>query len=216
MFVAWSSAEPPTLGGGLISHPLLSFEAHMPCLCKSTLGQVIAIIAIGSAIGIADSLARPVKLTREAPPPIIPTPATPNSNPPSPIPTPAAAPTFVFATEADLKSKPGQITVAAAKALFDQQAIFIDARKLDPYKLDHVKGAFRMAEEDFQFGNPPMLAAIPRDATLVVYCSGGNCDESEQVAKLINGAGYQKVYVMHDGIPGWLAMSYPSEKGEGQ
>ena len=61
-----------------------------------------------------------------------------------------------------------------------------------------------------------MLAAIPRDATLVVYCNGGNCDESEQVAKLINGSGYQKVYVMHDGIPGWQAMGYPSEEGEGQ
>lgn len=193
----------------------------MLCLCKSTLSQVVAILAIGSAIGIADSFARPVRLTREAPPPIVipaqpTTPPTTPSNPQAPASTKAAAPTFVFATEADLKSKPGQITVAQAKALFDQQAVFIDARKLDPYKLDHVKGAFRMAEEDFQFGNPPMLAAIPRDATLVIYCSGGNCDESEQVAKLINGAGYQKVYVMHDGIPGWLAMSYPSEKGEGQ
>lgn len=204
----------------------------MPCLCKSTLGQIVAIVALGSALGIADSIARPVDLSkREAPPPI-PTPASTHTTSTTPTPstnqttstpgsTPAAVPapaatSFVFATEADLKSKPGQITVAQAKALFDQQAFFIDARKLEDYRKDHVKGSYRMAEADFQFGNPPMLAAIPRDATLVVYCNGGNCDESELVAKMINGAGYQKVYVMHDGIPGWLAMSYPSEKGDGQ
>ena len=140
----------------------------------------------------------------------------PHPPPPPPPPPAATAPAFVFATEADLKSKPGQITVAQAKALFDQQAFFIDARKAEHYTLAHIKGAYRMAEADFQFGNPPMLAAIPRDATLVVYCSGGNCDESEQVAKLIGFSGYKRVYVLHDGLPGWQAMNYPIETGEGQ
>ncbi len=187
----------------------------MLCSCKSILSQVLIISAIGTAIGIADSIARPITLTRPAPPPplINNNQSTTTTTPTTP---PTANPAFVFTTEADLKSKPGQITVAQAKSLFDQQAFFIDARKLEDYRKGHVKGSFRMAEADFQFGNPPMLAAIPRDATLVVYCNGGNCDESEQVAKLINGSGYQKVYVLHDGIPGWQAMGYPSETGDGQ
>jgi rhodanese-related sulfurtransferase len=190
----------------------------MACSCNSIFSQVLIIAAIGTAIGVADSFARPVTLSRPKPP----DPPFGNGGqtgeavtprPPQPAPNSSA---FVFATEADLKSKPGQITVAQSKALFDQQAFFIDARKLEEYRKGHVKGSYRMAEADFQFGNPPMLAAIPRDATLIVYCNGGNCDESEQVAKLINGSGYQKVYVMHDGIPGWQAMGYPSEEGEGQ
>jgi rhodanese-related sulfurtransferase len=189
----------------------------MSCSCNSIISQTLAIIIIGGAIGIADSLARPVTLTRAAPPPIeIPKPADPKS-PPTQTPIaapPTANPAFTFTKKEALPT--GHITVEDAKALFDNQAFFIDARKLEAYQEGHVKGSYRMAEADFQFGNPPMLAAIPRDATLVVYCSGGHCDESEQVAKLINGSGYQKVYVMHDGIPGWQAMGYPSEKGDGQ
>ena len=44
---------------------------------------------------------------------------------------------------------------------------------------------------------------IPRSSVLVVYCSGGDCDESEAVARMLTGSGYKSTYVMHDGIPGW-------------
>jgi rhodanese-related sulfurtransferase len=181
------------------------------CACNSILRQIIVIVAIGSAIGIADSYIRPVDLSKRK----VPDPPVGPSNGGGSTPTP---PTnyakFVFTKEADLQ--PGQITVEQAKSLFDEQAFFIDARKPEPYQLGHVKGAYRMAEADFQFGDPKMLALIPRDSTLVVYCSGGHCDESELVARLLTNSGYKKVYVLRDGFPGWDAMGYPSEKGEGQ
>lgn len=194
----------------------------MPCLCKSILGQAFAIIAIGAAIGAADAFAvRPITLTREAPPdppikPIVkpsekPT-EKPVEKPLTPAPVPAATTTFKQTPKADLP--PGQITIDEARALYDQQATFIDSRKLDPYKLGHVKGAWRMELTDFSAGDPQILALIPRSSVLVVYCSGGHCDESEAVARMLTGSGYKSTYVMHDGIPGWTALGHPVTTGE--
>ena len=55
-------------------------------------------------------------------------------------------------THASFRKRPGE-------------TLFIDARKLEEYRKGHVKGSYRMAEADFQFGNPPMLAAIPRGSS---------------------------------------------------
>ncbi len=190
----------------------------MPCLCKSMLGQAVAIIAIGAAIGTADAFAfRPISLTREAPPPLNANPdqKTPKQSPPvMPPPTVPAPIAFKETSKTELANKPGQITVTEARALFDQQATFIDARKLDPYKLGHVKGAWRLELSDFDAGDPQFLALIPRSSVLVVYCSGGHCDESEAVARMLTGSGYKSTYVMHDGIPGWTALGHPVTTGE--
>lgn len=197
----------------------------MPCLCKSPLGQAIAIIALGAAIGVADAFAlRPITLTREVPPPPpiksndkpidkpVEKPVTPVT--PVPVPTPGTplAAAFRQTPKADLS--PGQITIDEARNLFDQQATFFDARKLEPYKLGHVRGAWRLELSDFGAGDPPFLAMIPRSSVLVVYCSGGHCDESEAVARMLTGSGYKSTYVMHDGIPGWTNLGHPVTTGE--
>ena len=222
MIVAWPQSELPTLGGGFIfPTPTTSFHrGHMPCLCKSMLGQAFAIVAIGAAIGVADAFSfRPINLKREAPPllPLI-TFDPKTTTPPAPVAPPQTAPApapaaFKETPKTDF-DKPGQITVTEARALFDQQATFLDARKLDPYKLGHVKGAWRLELSDFDAGDPQFLALIPRSSVLVVYCSGGHCDESEAVARMLTGSGYKSTYVMHDGIPGWTALGHPVTTGE--
>lgn len=192
----------------------------MLCLCKSMLGQAAAITAIGAAIGAADAFAlRPISLSREAPPPLSTKPDPKTLQQPSPVVPPPIAATpasiaFKETSKSELADKPGQITITEARALFDQQATFIDARKLDPYKLGHVKGAWRMELSDFSAGDPQILALIPRSSVLVVYCSGGHCDESEAVARMLTGSGYKSTYVMHDGIPGWTALGHPVTTGE--
>lgn len=148
-----------------------------------------------------------------APPdkPAVPTPA-PASTPPASGATPQ--PGFEFTPKSALK--PGHITVEEARALFDAGSPFIDARKLEAYVEGHVEMAFRLDMNSFREGNPPQLALIPREAMVVVYCNGGQCDESEHVAEFLNGSGYKKVYIMHDGFPGWKAAGHPVQTGEPQ
>lgn len=110
----------------------------------------------------------------------------------------------------------GHITLDQAKAWHDQQAAtFVDSRKRESFIAAHIPGAYRIELHDFSQGDPQILAVIPRDGIVIVYCTGGNCDESEKVAQMLDGSGYKKVYVLHDGIPGWQAMGWPVETGPG-
>ena len=134
----------------------------------------------------------------------------------TPTPPPPVAPVGTTPIKPTPKGElpAGQITIDEARNLYDQQATFVDARKIDPYKLGHVKGAWRIELADFSAGDPPILAMFARDSVIVVYCSGGHCDESEAVARMLTGSGYRKVYVMHDGIPVWTDLGHPVVKGE--
>lgn len=206
-----------------------------PVLRSKILVQMAIIIALGFGIGVAQAIIKPVKLDRDAPPELppistgvqtrstqqpqpadpahstaVPAPAVPAANPANPT---SAAP-FKFSTKDDLKDKKGHITVEEAKGLFDAAATFIDSRKPEPFAAGHVKDAYRLELADFRNGDPPLLGLIPRDAYVVVYCSGGHCDESEAVAQMMDGSGYKKVYVMHDGFPGWQAAGHPVATGE--
>jgi len=126
--------------------------------------------------------------------------------------TPPAAPT---ATPPAALPK-GHITVPQAAALYDQQAFFVDSRRKDVYVAGHVAGAFRADMVSFKAGDPMWVRGLPKEMILVVYCDGGDCDESEHVAQLLNASGFNAVYVMHDGFPGWKDAGHPVETGEGQ
>ncbi len=136
------------------------------------------------------------------------------SSSPSPAPTGTAggATAFVPTKKSDLPE--GQITLVEAKQAFDAGAMFVDARKVEDFAAGHVENAIRIESDMFRHGDPPALGLIPRSAVVVVYCNGGHCDESENVAKFLSNSGYGKVFVMHDGFPGWKAVGYPFATGE--
>ncbi len=157
-----------------------------------------------------------------APAPVVPAPATPAPATPAPAaaqPTapasPAAAPAADFKPTPKDKLPTGHITLDDAKALFDAGASFIDSRRKELYEQSRVPGALRVELSDFSKGDPQALMLVPRDAFVVVYCNGGNCDESEKVAQMLNNSGYTKVYVLHDGLPGWVNMGWSTESGPG-
>ncbi len=201
----------------------------------------VLVIAIGGGIGLADLAIRneKVKLGRTVPPPPPPPlgrepeppvvkPVAPASNDGKPVEKPAmpdgeptvqpkADPAVTPPTPKAVASlPPGHITIEQGKALFDQNSIFVDARKSEVYAEGHVAGAFRADMASFKSGDPRWVANFPKDLTLVVYCSGGDCDESEHVAQLLEASGFKTIYVMHDGFPGWKAAGHPIETGEGQ
>src|SRR5262249_8548731 len=152
--------------------------------CKSILGQAIVIVLAGAVIGLADPRPRDIKLDRSTPPPPPAGGNQNNSNPAPPIPPADTA--FHPTQENDLPN--GHITLPRAKSLYASGSALIAARNKEKYAAGHIKGAFRISEEDFRAGDPAILAAIPRSSTLVVYCSGGKCDESEVVARFLDGS----------------------------
>jgi rhodanese-related sulfurtransferase len=177
-----------------------------------------------------------VLMDRPAPPPIedskpaqadtkpaetVETPAAPAANDTKPETTPSVEKPAAE-TKPQTQPKPsgelpqGHITVAQARALFDQNAFFVDARRKEVYAEGHIAGAFRADMESFKTSTPQWVSGLPKDMKLVVYCNGGDCDESEHVAQMLNASGFSAVYIIHDGFPGWKTAGHPIETGEGQ
>jgi 3-mercaptopyruvate sulfurtransferase SseA len=86
--------------------------------------------------------------------------AAPTATPPPASPAPSETP-----TPADDAPR---ITVEEAKKAFDEgKAFIIDARAEEAYKAEHIKGAVNIRHDNLD----AMLKQIPRDKTIIVYCS---------------------------------------------
>ncbi len=99
---------------------------------------------------------------------------------------------------------------------FQQGSIaFIDARDEQYYREGHIPGA---CEFDPYYPEKYFAAVLPvcRAAEqIVVYCNGGDCDDSESAAILLRDVGIanQKLFVYTGGIPEWITNGLPVEIG---
>ncbi len=155
----------------------------------------------------------PVVPDQAVPPPAAITPSAPSN---TGTPSPGAAPAAGDETLTPAQRSKGHITLAEAYTLFKSDtAYFIDTRKKSDYEEGHVKDAFGIPLSAFLGKSPKLVDAIDRSSPIVCYCIGGNCDESDEVAKNLNLMGYKNVYIMHAGFPGWKAAGYPIQTGPG-
>ena len=93
--------------------------------------------------------------------------------------------------------------------------VFIDARNEADYGQGHVPGAWLFdpyqPEKYFPAVVPPAQAAD----IIVVYCHGGDCDDSLSAATLLKqvGVSAEKMYVYGGGFGEWLILGQPVETG---
>lgn len=101
-----------------------------------------------------------------------------------------------------------EITGEAAAWLHARGAIFLDARRSKEFAEGHVSGArsFPVWEGAVVDGRVQELVAEGRDLTLpiVLYCSGGDCEDSHMLAQTLFGAGFENLLVYRDGFPDWV------------
>lgn len=94
--------------------------------------------------------------------------------------------------------------------------VFVDARNEQRYGSGHIPGAHLFnhyrADEHLAALLPVCLIA----EKVVVYCAGGDCEDSESAAGLLLNAGVspEKVFVYPGGVTGWMAAGLPLETGE--
>lgn len=194
-----------------------------------------ALALVGVVAGGLHSAFVPVSVVPEAPPPLPPlesppTPQTTSTTPPSiPVGT-QSSPSTPAASSATQKpasdsaaalAKPTgnsdiDITLAQAKALYDQGTMFVDARSAEEFAAKHIEGAVSLPLDAFSGGKrPEALDILDPGARVVIYCGGGDCHASHDVAIRLNAFGYKLCYVMKDGIPAWEAAGYPTMQGQG-
>jgi len=95
------------------------------------------------------------------------------------------------------------------------RVVFIDARDEQRYREGHIPGAYEFdpyrPEKYFDAVLPVCRAA----EQVVVYCNGGDCDDSETAAVLLRDIGIanQKLLVFGGGIMEWTTHNLPVETG---
>lgn len=106
------------------------------------------------------------------------------------------------------------ITLEQAKALYDaHQVLFIDTRPKEKFEESHIPSALHLSTEEF--GQPQeseVLKFLSASEPYILYCDGGDCDASENVATRLQSA-FPNYHILKDGFPAWQAAGYDVESG---
>jgi rhodanese-related sulfurtransferase len=105
-------------------------------------------------------------------------------------------------TETATAAAPKEIRYEQAKLLFDRKVLFIDARSAQHHAEGNIPNSINVDVQDFQ-ANIPKVITLPREHPVVVYCGGGNCDLSHELANNLAALGFQKVFVYTGGWEEW-------------
>lgn len=104
------------------------------------------------------------------------------------------------------------IDAARAKEMFDKGIVFLDARIESAFQDEHVAQAFWLNSKTF--GTPAAeeaMQVLDASQPVVIYCDGGDCDASKNLAILLQQAGFSKIYIFEAGFPDWKEHGFPVE-----
>jgi rhodanese-related sulfurtransferase len=106
--------------------------------------------------------------------------------------------------------------------LHSRGALFLDARRTSVFEEGHIAGArsFSVWEADIDDKVNALFGerSDPREQNLpiVIYCSGGACEDSHMLAQKLWAIQFNNVYVYKDGFPDWQNRGGAVRTGSGQ
>jgi rhodanese-related sulfurtransferase len=142
--------------------------------------------------------------------------------PTTPVPAPASgvSPASPSATAKTFPPHPDRASVEIstddAEVLYNQQRLFLDARRSSVYADGHVAGArsFPVWESDIADRVKAFFEeGLDQNAPIVIYCSGGDCEDSHMLAEKLYMVGFNALFVYKDGFPAWQKRGLPVTKG---
>lgn len=90
-------------------------------------------------------------------------------------------------------------------------AMLIDARSESVHKEAHILGSINIPEENLPDSLMEYQEFLPRDLLMIVYCGGGNCDQSVTVLEMMDGLGFEKLGLYKEGWEDWQAKEFPTD-----
>ncbi|MBU6412269.1 MAG: hypothetical protein KGS45_02245 [Planctomycetes bacterium] len=200
-------------------------------MLKTTLLRVAIIVACAAGLGLADQWRRPVKLALDPNTPVVP--VAPPSTTPSNSQNTSGSNTSATgnpATTSNQNSTPPansanpetppkpqgpNVTLAQAYDFWNQGVTFLDARTKAEYLTGHIRGAKLLDPNEFTSDESrAIIATLHPSLPLVIYCGGGDCHASENLAIFLQQAGYQQLHILHEGYPAWKNAGYDITAGE--
>ena len=108
----------------------------------------------------------------------------------------------------------GVLSLAEFRSIFaSKQDIILDARPEVFYEMGHIPTALSLPRDDFEksYQKLKMIMEIDKGRSLIVYCSGNSCEDSELVRQALMHLGYTKVFRFRGGWSDWTAAGLPIE-----
>ncbi|MDY0040034.1 MAG: rhodanese-like domain-containing protein [Desulforhabdus sp.] len=106
------------------------------------------------------------------------------------------------------------ISMQEAEAFFyAEAALFIDARSPELYAEGHIAGARNLPWEQFDSRADEVMSDIGRDAIIITYCDGENCNLSKELSLALLDRGYTNVRVLVNGWTLWQENALPITTG---
>jgi len=100
--------------------------------------------------------------------------------------------------------------------LFQRKATIFDARRSSVYAEGHIPGSrsFSVWEADIDDKVKDLLSeGLDPEAPVVIYCTGGHCEDSHMLAEKLYKIGFNGALVYKDGFPDWQKRGSPVETG---
>jgi rhodanese-related sulfurtransferase len=171
-----------------------------------------------------DAQVEPVRPVAAVPALPVTPPATPSTTrAAATAPAPAAATVAAHAKAAPPRFPPDPSTTTrdlTSQDAWDAYTLhvpFLDARRTADYADGHVPGAWSVPVwEDRPEAKLTEFEARVNPGSkdpIVLYCSGGGCEDSHLLASRLVALGYRNLLIYADGFPDWAAKSRPVEKG---
>jgi rhodanese-related sulfurtransferase len=117
---------------------------------------------------------------------------------------------FTPITLVSAEDAPQQVDIAAAKTLYDDGVVFVDARKASSFEDGHIPGAHNLSISGGEFSEENLLKFAEKDQKVVFYCDCPNqyCNISPLAANEAAKMGYQNIYFLKAAITGWSEAGY--------
>jgi rhodanese-related sulfurtransferase len=96
----------------------------------------------------------------------------------------------------------------------ERRAIFVDSRDAADFCAGHIAGAMNLPVFDFEKQWETFALNVAPELDLVIYCNGGNCEQSHKLAERLKQAGYSQISILADGYFGWKKREFPTATGE--
>ncbi len=111
---------------------------------------------------------------------------------------------YFFFLQLLLPDQTPHLAVNSLKKMDKDAVVLLDTRSYEEYEISHIQGARWVGFDAF---NVSKVGNLPKDTTIVLYCSIGY--RSSLVGKKLKDAGYREVYNLWGGIFAWVNQGQP-------
>jgi rhodanese-related sulfurtransferase len=112
----------------------------------------------------------------------------------------------------DIQAFPLPVMLEEVRELLAEGGLAVDARAAEVHAEGHLPKAFAFPLGEYDQVLPEFLERVPKDTTLMLYCSGFGCPDSFDLGERLLAEGYLDVRVYEGGFPEWRDAGLPVEK----